>query len=124
MAKPGRGVPTMWDLPRGGKRLRILALASVCAGLVEPAIPAAQGTATQSPTPGPQTQAVNGHEYQKIWYVSERTGSDTSDGTRAHPWRTVVHALETARAGGETRQAILVAEGIYAEYTLFLRPSV
>ncbi len=35
------------------------------------------------------------------WWVNSRTGLDTNDGTSAHPFKTLTHAMATAPAGAE-----------------------
>lgn len=75
-------------------------------------------------TAGPRTEAFDAKAYAEVRYVSLRTGADTADGSRAHPWRTPVHALEAVRPNGNARAAILIAEGVYAGATISLKPGI
>ncbi|HEX4505831.1 MAG TPA: DUF1565 domain-containing protein, partial [Alphaproteobacteria bacterium] len=44
-------------------------------------------------------------------YAVAKSGSDANDGSKAHPWRTIQHALNTAKGGA----AIEVGTGVYNE---------
>src|SRR5262249_32346852 len=60
-----------------------------------------------------------------VRYGAAAGGSDNrGDGSRAHPWATVRHALSQAAPAPERRSAILVAAGTYPEPGLHLKPRV
>jgi hypothetical protein len=61
-------------------------------------------TGTASVTPKPAVNVQRG-------FSVATTGNDTNDGSTAHPWRTIQHALNTAKGGS----VIEVASGAYNE---------
>jgi hypothetical protein len=68
---------------------------------------------------GPGSLSVDTARYARVIYVSVGHGSDSGDGSRARPWKSVARALAAAGNGGRT--AILVAEGRYAEATVRMK---
>jgi hypothetical protein len=66
------------------------------------AAPLAVGTASVTPKP-----AAYVHQ---VFFVAT-TGADTNDGNADHPWRTIQHAMNTAKGGAE----VDVASGVYHE---------
>lgn len=72
---------------------------------------------------GPRTEPFQPSAYAQVRYVST-AGSDSADGSRAHPWRTPAHAITTVAATAQRRAAILIAAGTYTGATLTLRPGV
>lgn len=52
------------------------------------------------------------------YYVST-TGSDSGDGSQAHPWKTIAHATATMKSG----DTAYVAGGVYKEQTIWMQTS-
>ncbi len=75
---------------------------------------------------GPKTQKVDNSHYTVIYYVSQKTGSDKKgDGTKANPWQTVFHALNSVKGESENHPAaVFVAEGDYSEATVVMKEYV
>jgi hypothetical protein len=74
--------------------------------------------------PGPRTEAVTVGSYSVVHYVDQQRGSDEAgDGSIAHPWASLTHALEQAPAPGQ-RCAVLVSQGRYHEPTLALKSRI
>lgn len=74
---------------------------------------------------GPATAAINPDIYHHVYYVSPIGSDAAGDGSKAHPWSSVQHALASLPdTDHDTRVAICVAEGIYAEGTLNLAEHV
>ncbi|HEY0863961.1 MAG TPA: DUF1565 domain-containing protein [Lacunisphaera sp.] len=71
---------------------------------------------------GPRTVAVPLAEYTAVHHVSAAGSDETGDGSRAHPWKTIRHALAQPVAKGRT--AVLVAMGRYQEGVLAMKPTV
>jgi hypothetical protein len=102
-------------IPGGAPSLGLISSTGLYSAPVEPsaprkveveaqsvAAPLARGTA--SVTPKPLT-------YIHPTFSVATTGSDANDGSAAHPWRTIQHAMNTAEGGS----MIAVASGVYNE---------
>ena len=75
---------------------------------------------------GPKTEPVNLGDYKQVCYVSADTGdNEKGAGTREMPWKSVVHALEIISSANEASPAaVLVAEGLYDQNTVVMKPFV
>lgn len=74
---------------------------------------------------GPQSTAVNLSGYTTVAYVDARQGSDlTGDGSRAKPWASLPHALESVAPAAGSRAALLFSVGRYTQPTFVLKPRV
>jgi hypothetical protein len=69
---------------------------------------------------GPETKKLDYSAFYKIYYVSEKEGSDENKGgSKNNPWQSIYFALSKAKnASAEQKYAIIVAEGIYSNATL------
>lgn len=98
-----------------------LVAAAACAG------PGAEKPAETAagPAVGPRTAPVETGDYAGVAHVAA-TGSDSAgDGSADHPWATIGKALASIHDAAEgSRQAVLVAEGTYAEPTIRMAPWV
>lgn len=75
-----------------------------------------------SASTGPRTEPVDLTFYDEVRYVSLATGSDEhGNGTLRDPFESIGNALKTTPTG---RCAILVAQGIYQEHGLAMRPGI
>jgi hypothetical protein len=72
---------------------------------------------------GPKTEKVDEDVYEKVWYVSITSGSDSiGDGSQNNPWKTVISALLKISNESEShRYAIFVASGIYEQGTIYMQ---
>jgi hypothetical protein len=102
-------------IPGGAPSLGLISGTGLYTAPVEPSAPAkveieAQSvaaplaTGAASVTPKPLT-------YTHPNFSVATTGSDTNDGSAAHPWRTIQHAMNTAKGGA----IVAVASGVYSE---------
>jgi len=75
---------------------------------------------------GPKTEPVNLSDYHQVFYVSADTGDDEQGaGTREQPWKSVIHALASIPNADESNPAaLLVAEGLYDQDTVAMKPYV
>ena len=69
---------------------------------------------------GPKTIEVDIGIYQKVFYVSQKYGSDqNNDGSKNKPWQSINFALsKVINASPAQQHAIIVAEGIYSKSTI------
>ena len=72
---------------------------------------------------GPANTKLDTAAYAALYYVSSLTGSDSGDGTRLHPWKSIAR-VSGVSAGPSRRAAILVAEGRYLGATVQMKPFV
>jgi len=72
---------------------------------------------------GPKTEIVDAGQYSRLIYVSLENGSDKSgDGSKSNPYKTLLSALSrTEIASAESKIAVLVASGTYANGTLIMK---
>ena len=74
---------------------------------------------------GPQSPTVNLSRYTTVAYVDARQGNDlTGDGSRAKPWASLPHALESVAPAAGSRAALLFSAGRYTQPTFVLKPRV
>lgn len=76
--------------------------------------------------PGPKTQSVRPGDYHNVYHVSSTIGSnENGDGSAQHPWQSISFALSQIHdAASETRYAVLVSEGEYAQTPLAMKDFV
>jgi hypothetical protein len=48
----------------------------------------------QNSAAGPHTETVATASYQKIYYVDNATGSETGDGSKTSPWKSISSAVK------------------------------
>lgn len=73
---------------------------------------------------GPQTEPFASAQYATTYYVDINKGTESGNGTRQSPWKSLATALQHSVAAGQKRTAILVAQGSYAEGLLSLKEKV
>jgi len=75
---------------------------------------------------GPHTERISLDTFKHVHYVSADVGSDEQgDGSKAKPWKSVFFALNQINGAGETSPvAVLVAEGVYDQDTVYMKPWV
>ena len=75
---------------------------------------------------GPKSSQIDNSRYAQVYYVSQKTGSDKKgDGTKANPWETVFHALNSVKGESENHLiAVFVAEGDYSKATVVMQKYV
>jgi hypothetical protein len=72
---------------------------------------------------GLKTEAIELSDFNKIYQVSSKAGSDKSgDGSREKPWQTLTFALSKITDAAESNKCtVLVAEGIYNSNTIIMK---
>ena len=75
---------------------------------------------------GPRTESVDFADYQQIFYVSIKTGSNKQgDGSLQKPWKTISYALSKINNASRSRKfAIIVASGTYDTETIIMKEYV
>src|SRR4051812_40530966 len=96
---------------------RVRPLAALFAVSICAALPAAT-------MPGPRNVAFAPSEYAVVRYVDPKGSDEAGDGSAAHPWATLEHALELAPPAAGKRAAILVSQGRYRTATLQLKSRI
>jgi hypothetical protein len=85
-------------------------------------LPAGSGAPAGSPWFAPSLGAAVGSADVVVFVDAER-GDDTASGSKAHPFRTVRHALEATRASARRTASIVLRGGVhYLDETLRLGP--
>ncbi len=76
-------------------------------------------------TVGPETEIFQPNKFKKILYVSPSGSDQNGTGSKEKPWQNISYSLSTVKdAGTSNRVAICIAEGLYQESTIKLKPFI
>ncbi len=76
-------------------------------------------------TNGPKTEMLLVDRYSKILFVSPNGSDNEGIGSKKKPWQSISYSLSTIKdAGTSNRIALYIAEGLYQESTIELKPFI
>jgi hypothetical protein len=74
---------------------------------------------------GPITETLKENTYSKIIYVSPSGSDESGNGSKKKPWQSISHALLLTDDASASKQVVVcIAEGVYQESTLQMKPYV